>query len=129
MKADRPNLSTLQKILYQVFVAFGQGAGPLRVSRATCAAIHAHYAALAEIPSVRALLADPSDPWGQPQHGPYALEQVRATGRLAAELAVQAGSAEISAAQFQQAARTVESRTRQAPAAIRGWWCPPEDGG
>lgn len=121
MKTPRPRIDLRQKILYQAFVALGEGAGNLRVPRATCEAIHDHYSAFLDRPEVRRLLEDPSDPWGRPEHGAQALERVRATGRLAALIATREGRTEIHPQHFAQAAQTVEA----AASVAKGSWCPP----
>lgn len=62
------------KILAQILIAFGQGTGPVRVSRNACAALIQHYEPL----------IDDAVEESWEGEGVQALERVRTTGRLAA---------------------------------------------
>lgn len=113
-----------QKILYQAFIAFGQGTGGLRVHRTTCQAIHDYYSKLLDGEGNQRRLAAAEDLWARPDHGPQALERVRATGRLAALHAVREGRADIEPEDFEKAAAAV----RDVSAKQHCDWCPPESG-
>lgn len=63
------------KILAQILIAFGQGAGPVRVSREACGALIQHY---------EPLIDDAVEKDWQDQ-AVQALERVRTTGRLAVQ--------------------------------------------
>ena len=92
-----------EDVIGQAMVAFGSGAGGMRVSRKTIAAMRAHYSKkLAEHPEI------PAD-WGK--EGVQALERITATGRLAASLATQAGETVVQPSHFESAAAAVEARS------------------
>lgn len=91
-----PDRDAVEEIVAQVFIAFGQGAGPLRVPRKTVRSMHDYLGRFA----AKALPRWDAD-------GTEALERVRLMGRLAAQLAVAAGRLEISAADFARSADTV----------------------
>jgi hypothetical protein len=120
-EAKEPSLGMKQKILYQAFIAFGQGTGGLRVHRTTCQVIHDHYSRMLDQPDVNRRLQAQEDLWGQAAHGAQALERVRATGRLAALLAIQQGRTDIEPEDFDQAAKTVARGLVTKDCA----WCPP----
>lgn len=75
-----------RKILAQVLVAFGQGTGPVRVSREACAALVAHYEPMIE----------PAIEISWEIDGVQALERIRATGRSAVYKMVRDGRTSIS---------------------------------
>lgn len=93
VKGADPNL-----ILAQFFVAFGEGAGPVRVPRGTVKALGDRY---------RTKVAEWANDWDT--EGVQFLERVRAIGRLAALRATMKGQTTILPADFLYAARSVES--------------------
>jgi hypothetical protein len=96
------------EVLNQMFVAFGQGTGPFRVSQAVCREMRRRYTPIL----TEALLSV----WET--EATQVLERVRATGRTAAAEAALAGRTTISTADFRIAAlrAEVESDTVYCPA-------------
>jgi hypothetical protein len=88
---------TADDLFGQAFVAFGQGAGAIRVHHTTIREIRSRYERFLE----RAL-----EHWEE--DAVQALERVRATGRLAALLATQDGRTAVSPKDFSVAAERVE---------------------
>ena len=88
---------TAEQLFGQAFVAFGQGTGPVRVHSETITAIRARY---------QHFLSVALEHWEE--DAPQALERVRATGRTAAFLAIQAGQTAIGPEDFRRAAELVE---------------------
>jgi hypothetical protein len=105
---------TKDGIMAQVYVAFGQGTGPVRVSQDTCTALFNRYYGRID--------DDVLAHWGN--YAVQALERVRALGRLMATNAAAAGKTSIDGADLQVSADkvAVESAT-----ALCGG--PPDDGG
>ena len=91
-------------ILGQFYVAFGQGAGTMRVQRTAIAAMRRRY--LVNIETA-------PGPWEAVAANVLGL--LAQVGRLAALTATQAGRTAISEADFKAAARLVESRVHQNP--------------
>jgi histone H3/H4 len=87
---------TADQLLGQALVAFGQGTGAVRVHRETITAIRTRY---------EPLVKKAMEHWKE--DAPQALERIRATGRVAALLATQAGRMAITAEDFTQAANKV----------------------
>lgn len=86
-----------QNILAQFYVAFGQGAGTMRVHRGTVAALRERY---------RRNLADWEKRWDD--IGAQMLERVRAIGRLAAHRATSGAHTAIRPEHFDSSANEVE---------------------
>lgn len=93
--------SGVELILGQFYVAFGQGAGCVRVHRETIGAIREHYVGLIE---------KNADSWEA--EGVQVLERVRTVGRLAALKAVQDGSSAIAPKHFTDSTTAVQARSR-----------------
>jgi hypothetical protein len=89
---------TQNGIMAQIYVAFGQGTGALRVSQDVCAALHDRYYKSIDL----ALIRD----WES--LGVQVLERFRAMGRLMAINAGAAGKTALAGADLEGAARTVE---------------------
>jgi hypothetical protein len=116
-------VSAERLILYQMFIAFGQGACGMQVGRPTCRKIHERFLFFLQYPHcLERIYDDKTDPWGQPQHGPQVLERVRAVGRLAALYAVQAGLPEITETHFSQA---LDKVVGMCPPETCEWCMPP----
>ena len=92
---------TAEEVMGQALVAFGQGTGAVWVHREAVTALRALYAGYME----RALQYWDED-------AVQALERVRATGRLAAHLAIQDGRLAITEHDFTTAAGTVREVNR-----------------
>jgi len=106
-----------EDILGQFFVAFGQGAGQMRVRRTAIAALRKRYA-----DPIRAANVD----WDRV--APSVLGLVGQVGRLAALIATQAGRAAICEGDFTLARQTVEANVHHrsdAGVLITGPFCPP----
>jgi hypothetical protein len=106
-----------EDILGQFFVAFGQGAGQMRVRRTAIAALRNRYA-----DPIRAAKVD----WDSV--APSVLGLVAQVGRLAALIATQAGRAAICESDFTRARQTVEANVHHrsdAGVLITGPFCPP----
>ena len=99
--ADKERIE--QAIMAQILVAFGQGAGTHRVSRAACLALIDRYEPLAGQPSVH-------DIWDE--EGVQALERIRAIGRLAAQMTTTDGRTTISAEDTSKSTVSVERKSR-----------------
>jgi hypothetical protein len=93
--------SDVEQILGQFYVAFGQGAGCVRVKRETIGAIREHYIGLIE-KNASSWEAD----------AVQVLERVRTVGRLSALTAVQDGASAISREHFEGSTRAVQARSR-----------------
>ena len=93
--------STAEEVMGQALVAFGQGTGAVWVHREAVTALRALYAGYME----RALQYWEED-------ASQALERVRATGRLAALLAIQTGRIAITASDVTTAAGMVREVNR-----------------
>jgi len=74
-------MTTKEAILAQIYAAFGQGTGQVRVSRASMQALHDHYAPL--------ITQELIDTWED--SGTHALERLRSVGRAAAGRMAQSG--------------------------------------
>jgi hypothetical protein len=92
---------TKEGIQAQIFVAFGQGSGTLRVSQEACLVLSGRYGGLID----EHLLAI----WPDADIAPQVLERMRAIGRTAAVTASLAGRTAIHADDVRQAARRVET--------------------
>jgi hypothetical protein len=112
-----------QQILYQAFIAFGQGTGGLRVHRETCVVLHRYCLGILERKTNEKLFAGGPGSWEDPAYGPQALERVRTMGRLAALLAIQAGSSDIGPNHFADAVRQVEKNLETTNCTL--CWPPP----
>lgn len=91
---------TKEGILAQIYVAFGQGSGALRVSQDACLVLSGRYGGLID----EDLLAI----WPHDDIAPQVLERMRAVGRTAALGAALAGRTAITAEDVRQAALRVE---------------------
>jgi hypothetical protein len=92
---------TQDGIMAQIYVAFGQGTGAVRVSQDVCTALHARYHSHIDA----ALVKD----WET--QGVQVLERIRAIGRLMAINAGLAGKTNLVGADVDSAARTVERQS------------------
>lgn len=109
-------LKNPEDILGQFYVAFGQGAGTMRVRREAIAALRRRY-----FPAIQASARI----W--PNVAGNVLSLVMQVGRLAALLATQAGRTAISQADFMLARRTIEAgvhRRHQSGGLQAGPFCP-----
>jgi hypothetical protein len=91
---------TQEGIMYQMFVAFGQGTGSTRVSQDAAVALRGLYfdAITPEVVGTR---------WAA--EAVQVLERIRAIGKLAAFHAMQRGDTSISATDVQASAETVQT--------------------
>lgn len=89
-------LRSLPTLLAQVFLAFGQGTGPVRVSRAGASVLRSHYMARTDFVAAWETLAVQT------------LERVRAMGRMAARLATGRGATAVSGEDVLAATTTVD---------------------
>jgi hypothetical protein len=94
-------IETLAVLLGQVCVAFGQGTGPVRVSREAVAALRDRYGAL--------FTEDLARRWDDV--AVQALERIRAIGRLAAHLTTSEARTAIGSEELLAAAHTVEAES------------------
>ena len=92
---------TAEEVMGQALVAFGQGTGAVWVHREAVTALRTLYAGY---------WSGRCRSWEE--DAGQALERVRATGRLAALLAIQAGRIAITASDFTTAAGTVREVNR-----------------
>ena len=92
---------TQDGIMAQIYVAFGQGTGAIRVSQDVCTALHEQYH--------DRITASVIQRWDT--LGVQVLERFRALGRLLALNAGMAGRTTIAGAEVVSAARTVESQS------------------
>lgn len=101
---------TQEGIMAQIWVAFGQGTGSLRVSQEAVMVLHAQYN--------NAITADVVDAWKD--EAANILERIRAIGRLAALTAVTRGDSVIKAGDVKNAIGPVqaESDTERCPPGI-----------
>jgi hypothetical protein len=111
----------VENILGQFLFAFGQGAGTMRVQRATIAAFRARY--------YDAIQRAPGD-WKSVSAN--VLGFVAQVGRLAAHFATEAGRTAIAEADFMRARQIVEKNVHRtadlAPVLIAGPYCSVTDG-
>ncbi|MGB2713058.1 MAG: hypothetical protein WBC51_02700 [Vicinamibacterales bacterium] len=98
---DSSAYSEVEQILGQFFVAFGQGAGCVRVRRETVLAIRDRYIDVIEAES---------HTWEE--EAVQVLERVRTVGRLAALIATERGSSSITREDFVQSTGRIESTSR-----------------
>ena len=89
---------TQDGIMAQVYVAFGQGTGAVRVSQEAALELHRWY--------YNAITVDVVQNWGT--WALQVLDRIRAIGSLAALQAIQQGSPTITAMQVYTAAETVQ---------------------
>jgi hypothetical protein len=89
---------TREGVLAQVYTAFGQGTGPIRVAHDACLALHERYE-----PFIDAGLLDI---WGR--EGVQVLERIRAIGRAAATRTSLVGGITVSRAETLAAMESVE---------------------
>jgi hypothetical protein len=93
---------TRDGVMAQIWVAFGQGTGPVRVSQNAAMELHRwYYNAITE----KVLLQDWED------EGTQALERVRAIGSLSAMNAVSAGATVITAEDVFKSATMVQAKS------------------
>jgi|HubBroStandDraft_3_1064219.scaffolds.fasta_scaffold04592_4 hypothetical protein len=100
---------TKEGIMGQVWVAFGQGTGAMRVHQDAALALGDIYS--------RMITPDVIANWAK--GAVQALERVRAVGRMAASKAAQRGATAISAADVTSSASTVHLASQTE-------WCPPQ---
>ena len=100
-------MATKDGIMAQVWVAFGQGTGAIRVSQEAALELHRWY--------YDAITEDVINNWES--WSVQLLDRIRAIGSLAALSAIQAGSITVSAMQVWEAAQQVQttSLTPQCP--------------
>lgn len=98
---DSSGYSEVEQILGQFFVAFGQGAGCVRVRRETILAIRERYLAVIE-----------TEAHSWEEEAVQVLERVRTVGRLAALIATERGASSIAREDFVQSTGRIESRSR-----------------
>lgn len=103
-----------EDIMGQIYIAFGQGAGNLRVSRKTCAELRKRY-----YPKIAKAL----DLWDK--EGAQALERVRALGRMIAAEATARGLSAIthSGTEFEKCASAVETVSGETAAQAATIFC------
>jgi hypothetical protein len=92
---------TRDGIMAQILVAFGQGTGQVRVSQATCMALHDRY--------YPRITDEVIGQWGS--EAVHALERIRALGRMMAVQAGAAGQTTLGDAELTDAAATVEKES------------------
>lgn len=92
---------TRDGIMAQIYIAFGQGTGPLRVSQDTCSALHARYYDL--------ITDEVVNEWEN--EAVQVLERIRAIGRLMAVNATSQGRTRIQGSDVVKAAQTVETES------------------
>ncbi len=92
---------TQNGIMAQIYVAFGQGTGAMRVSQDVCAALHERY-----YPSI-----DPALVRDWESLAVQVLERIRALGRLMAINAGAAGKTALAGSDLESAARMVERQS------------------
>ncbi|HVT57751.1 MAG TPA: hypothetical protein VHR45_05070 [Thermoanaerobaculia bacterium] len=92
---------TRDGIMAQIYVAFGQGTGPLRVSQATCVALHDQY--------YQRITETVLEQWDR--EAVHVLERIRAIGRLMALQAGTAGQTTLVDANLKEAATSVETQS------------------
>lgn len=90
-------MTTKESIMAQIYAAFGQGTGRIRVSRACMEALHAHYD-----PLVTQELIDNWD-----DAGTHALERMRSVGRVVASRLAQSGRTVVEPQDVTDAAKLV----------------------
>ncbi len=100
------NADAIEARLSQLFVAFGQGAGPMFVTVAAAQAARTQYR-----PLVTARLGE----WDT--QALTLFEYAGALGRTAAHVAAQEGSPEIDAGHYEQASSLLATRSRSAQVA------------
>lgn len=100
------NADAIEARLSQLFVAFGQGAGPVFLTVEAAQAARAQYK-----PLVTARLGE----WDS--QALMLFEYARALGRTAAHFAAHEGSPEIDAGHYQQASALLADRSRSAQVA------------
>lgn len=98
MNQDQEREETKANILSQVLVAFGQGTGPIRVSRKAARALTNRYRPM--------ITREVIEQWDE--EGGQALERIRAIGRLAAQTMTQKARSAINADDVIDSARAVE---------------------
>jgi hypothetical protein len=92
---------TQNGIMAQIYVAFGQGTGGVRVSQDVCTALHARYYDRIDPAAIQG--------WGT--EGVQVLERIRALGRLMAINAGLAGRTNLVAGDVESAAQVVERQS------------------
>lgn len=92
---------TKDGIMAQIWVAFGQGTGPIRVSQQAAWELHVLYYDAIDEKAIQQWEAQ----------GTQVLERIRAIGRLAALKAIQAAEPAITAEQVRTSALLVEVRS------------------
>ncbi len=92
---------TKDGIMAQIWVAFGQGTGPIRVSQQAALELRVLY--------YDAINANAINHWEA--EGTQVLERIRAIGRLAALKAIQTAETAITAEQVRTSALLVEARS------------------
>jgi hypothetical protein len=102
-------LYSQEGIMAQIWIAFGQGTGAVRVSQKAALALHARYFAHIAVSCI-------DKAWGT--EALQVLERIRTIGRVAALRAVERGDSTISAADVEGAMLLVERESDTE-------WCPP----
>lgn len=108
--SEERGANTVEGILAQVFVALGQGTGPVRVAHDACGLLRERYA-----PRIDDLLVHAWD-----NEAVQVLERMRAIGRCAALRANEAGNTRITRPALLEAMQRVESISATS-------WCPPAE--
>jgi len=104
-------MSLIDDALGQMYVAFGHGAGSMRVSREAVRALRGRYRGILE--------REAEKHWEQ--EAVEVLERLRAVGRLAAQKAAERGDTIIRVDDFTRAAQSVEVTSQTE-------YCPPNGG-
>ena len=95
---------TKDGIMAQVYIAFGQGTGPIRVSQDTCSELHDHF--------YHRITDQVVDEWDE--EAVQVLERIRAIGRLMAANATIKGQTRIQGDDVVTAAQKVETESETA---------------
>lgn len=115
---DESSAEQREAIFRQILVAFGQGTGPMRVSRAATAKLHERYHGWVD--------ERVAGQWDDA--GSHILERMRAIGRMAASSAASAGRTVITDKDVEPAMHAVERQSSGGTAAARTDLCPPPPG-
>lgn len=105
-RAEDPMIASEEvPIFVQMLIAFGQGTGSIRVSRAVAGTICKKFLEYLHYDHCQARINGKEDVWAA--HGPQVLERARAAGRLAAQTATAEGRTQIFEEDFSNAIKKV----------------------